>query len=67
MNTWEVIFMQSPVNHGYYDEDELPQQNWEWPKGTWLQTRLDYIREHRSPLTLKSSRKMNHDRDMRTM
>ena len=67
MNTWEAIFMQSPVNQGYYDEDELPQQNWEWPKGTWFQARLDQIREHRSPLGLKSSRKMNHGHDTQPM
>ena len=23
-DTWQSIFAQSPVNSGYYDEDELP-------------------------------------------
>ncbi len=63
MNAWQSIFFQSPANTGYYDEDELPQVNWEWPKGTWLQGRLDYIRDHephshlkcRGKLTRKSS------------
>jgi hypothetical protein len=27
MNAWESIFMQSPVNNGFYEEDELQQQN----------------------------------------
>jgi hypothetical protein len=45
MSVWESIFRQSPVNDGYYAEDELPQQNWRWPKGTWFQSRLDLIRE----------------------
>ena len=67
MNTWEAIFMQSPVNEGYYDEHVLPQQNWDWPKGTWFQARLDYTREHRSPLGLKSSRKMSDSHEMRTV
>jgi hypothetical protein len=38
MNGWESIFYQSPVNNGRYDEDELPQVNWDWPSGTWLQS-----------------------------
>jgi len=45
MNAWKCIFMQSPVNNGFYEEDELQQQNWSWPKGTWVQTRLDFVRE----------------------
>ena len=35
-DTWQSIFTQSPVNSGYYDEDELPHCNWDWPKGTWF-------------------------------
>jgi hypothetical protein len=54
MNAWESIFLQSPVNDGYYDEEELPQLCWEWPKDTWFQTRLDFIREHESVLSRKS-------------
>jgi hypothetical protein len=56
MNAWESIFLQSPVNSGHYDEDELPQQNWEWPKGTWFQGRLDHVRDH-EPLDLRSHRR----------
>jgi hypothetical protein len=67
MNTWEAIFRQSPVNEGFYDEGKLPQQNWDWPKGTWFQARLDYVREHQSGMQLKSSRKMKASHDLPTM
>jgi hypothetical protein len=53
MSVWESIFRQSPVNDGYYAEDELPQQNWRWPKGTWFQSRLDLIRERQSMQAMK--------------
>ena len=43
MNAWQAIFFQSPVNGGCYEEDELAQQIWHWPKGTWFQARLDQI------------------------
>jgi len=44
MNTWKSIFAESPVNSGYYDEDELPHCKWDWPKGTWFQARRDIMR-----------------------
>jgi hypothetical protein len=66
MNAWESIFMQSPVNNGFYEEDELQQQNWSWPKGTWFQTRLDFVREQ-MPLHLKSSRRIRNIDELRTM
>ncbi len=58
MNAWESIFLQSPANDGYYDEDELPQLKWEWPNGTWFQTRLDHVREYEPLRHLKSHRKL---------
>ena len=58
--------MQSPVNNGFYEEDELQQQNWSWPKGTWFQTRLDFVREQ-MPLQLKSSRRIRNIDELRTM
>ena len=58
MNAWESIFMQSPVNNGYYEETALPEHKWEWPRMTWFQTRLDFIREQPLSLNLKSSRRM---------
>ncbi len=59
MNGWELIFMQSPINNGYYEETELPQQNWRWPQGTWFQTRLSFVRESRPPLNLQSNPTMS--------
>lgn len=56
MNAWESVFTQSPVNTGRYDVDHLPFHNWEWPKGTWFQARLDYVREHEPVRSFKSNR-----------
>ena len=61
MNAWESIFFQSPVNGGGYEEDELTQQNWDWPKGTWFQVRLDQIRDHGSVLNRRAHRKPSHE------
>ena len=47
MNVWELIFTQSPANNGYYGGEGLPQQTWKWPEGTWFQSRLRFVREHR--------------------
>ena len=54
MNAWLSIFFQSPANSGYYDEDELPQLNWDWPNGTWFQARLDQVRDYEPLRRLKS-------------
>lgn len=43
MTSWELIFLQSTVNNGAYDGDHLPEQTWDWPRGTWFQERLRYI------------------------
>ena len=32
--------MQSKVNGAVYNGEELPGRNWEWPKDTYLQRRL---------------------------
>jgi hypothetical protein len=45
MNGWEAIFLQSRVNDGYYNEDELPQKPWQWPATTWFRARLEGVRE----------------------
>jgi len=50
MSYWQLVFLQSKANNGPYDEDELPQLNWKWPQGTWLQKRLRYVRETRQIL-----------------
>jgi hypothetical protein len=44
MSSWQLIFKQSRVNNGAYDGDRLPAQNWDWPQGTWFQTRLRNLR-----------------------
>lgn len=45
MSTWQLIFVQSRANNGAYDGDQLPAQLWDWPKGTWLQERLSFVRK----------------------
>ena len=47
MRSWQLIFLQSKVNNGAYDGDRLPPQTWDWPEGTWFQTRLHYLRSNR--------------------
>jgi hypothetical protein len=44
MNNWESIFRQSKVNDGLYVGDRLSTQNWDWPRQTWFQERLEYLR-----------------------
>jgi hypothetical protein len=67
MNAWESVFSQSLVNDGGYAEDDLPQQNWQWPKGTWFQNRLDQMRSHEPVLKRKFQRKLNHVTNPQTM
>ena len=58
MTSWELIFLQSRVNHGAYDGDHLPAQNWDWPRGTWFQERLYYLRARRRQIAQRNSFKM---------
>jgi hypothetical protein len=44
MTSWQLIFLQSRANHGFYDGDSLPTRNWDWPQATWFQKRLHYLR-----------------------
>jgi hypothetical protein len=44
MNPWELVFRQSRVNNGSYDGDRRPAANWLWPRDTWFQKRLHYLR-----------------------
>lgn len=37
---WQMIFLQSKVNGASYNGEELPGRNWNWPKNTYLQRRL---------------------------
>jgi len=45
MSSWQLIFKQSKVNNGVYLGDRFPAQHWEWPRETWFQTRLRYLRQ----------------------
>ena len=67
MKMWEAVFSQSPVNDGLYNGEKLPQVHWGWPRGTWLQARLDYLREHEQTGGLKSSRKLSSTGELRAM
>ena len=37
---WQLIFMQSKVNGAAYKGEDLPGRNWNWPKDTYFQRRL---------------------------
>ena len=37
---WQLVFLQSKVNGAAYNGEELPGRNWNWPKDTYLQRRL---------------------------
>jgi hypothetical protein len=67
MNAWEAIFIQSPVNRGYYDENDLPHQRWQWPKATWFQARRDFLKQHQQLVPANSMRKITQDYEMRAL
>jgi hypothetical protein len=46
MKSGRLIFLESKVNNGVYDGDRIPSLSWNWPKGTWFQTRLRYLRSN---------------------
>lgn len=37
---WQLVFLQSKVNGAAYTGEELPGRNWNWPKDTYLQRRM---------------------------
>jgi hypothetical protein len=41
---WQLVFLQSKVNGAPYDGEKLPGHNWNWPKDTYFQRRLRYVR-----------------------
>lgn len=45
---WQRIFLQSKVNGAPYKEQQFGLK-WCWPKNTYLQRRLQYLRTYRSP------------------
>ena len=42
---WQLIFSQSKANGYPYQGNNLLCRNWRWPKNTFLQTRLQKIRQ----------------------
>jgi len=64
MNAWESIFRQSRVNNGYHDESKLPQLKWDWPRGTWLQERLDQTWEQHPAMGVKAGRGFSRSDEM---
>jgi hypothetical protein len=60
MISWELIFLQSRVNHGAYDGDHLPAQKWDWPRETWFQERLYYLRAGHRQIAQRNSLNMTH-------
>ncbi|HWP22713.1 MAG TPA: hypothetical protein VNM15_00830 [Candidatus Binatia bacterium] len=41
---WQLIFSQSKANGAPYYGESLPGRNWDWPKDTYLQRRLQRVR-----------------------
>jgi hypothetical protein len=45
MSQWQLIFSQSRVNGAIYRGEILVPHPWAWPKKTWFQRRLAFVRE----------------------
>jgi hypothetical protein len=58
MNKWKEIFTNSPANNGYYSEKDLTERYWEWPRGTWLQSRLEHVRERKPAAVVTSFKQL---------
>jgi hypothetical protein len=43
--TYRDIFTLSPVNGAFYIGEHLSRNNWDWPKNTFLQRRLQELRD----------------------
>ena len=41
---WQMVFAQSKANGAPYSGEQLPGSNWEWPKDTYFQRRLQKLR-----------------------
>ena len=42
LSYWQLIFLQSKANGCLYHCEDLPQNNWPWPKNTWFQEQLNH-------------------------
>lgn len=58
LSFWQLIFLQSKVNSAPYHGEELPQNKWNWPQGTYLQEQLRYLR--RAQLSLTQEAHISH-------
>ncbi len=45
LSFWQLVFSRSKVNGAPYDGEEPQRYKWEWPKDTYFQRRLHYLRE----------------------
>ena len=48
---WQIIFAASKANDGVYDGDKLPEHYFPFPRGTWLERRLEKIRKEQGDET----------------
>lgn len=46
---WQLVFLQSKVNGARYSGEQLPRQNWKWPRGTYFQQRLRLAKWYQVP------------------
>lgn len=46
---WQLVFLQSKVNGAAYHGNQLPRQNWNWPKDTYFQHRLRFAKWYQAP------------------
>jgi len=69
-SSWQSIFLQSKVNGAAYNGEQLSGFIWEWPKDTFLQRRLEYLRKYRWSDELsdsnQSTRRINFRQELRT-
>jgi hypothetical protein len=49
LSFWQLVFLQSKVNGAAYRGEQLPRRNWNWPKDTYFQHRLDRAKWYRVP------------------
>lgn len=56
LSDWQLIFLQSRANGCFYNVENLPHANWQWPKNTWFQERLSHYLH-----ALEPSLELGHD------
>lgn len=43
----QIVFLQSKANDAFYDGEKLPVNGFPFPQGTWLQRRIQELREEK--------------------